>query len=172
MIEWLNANHSAITAVATIVIASSAVITVWLTRTLAKENRLLRKAETEPEVVAYLLPDSESRYAIYFVLANVGRGPARNVEFSLDRDAKDFETHDVSDHLNMNASPKVATLLPQGERIKSFFGIATALLNEPKLRPFDVSIAYEDLKRNTYTSKLSLDVAVLDWISWLEKSGE
>ena len=93
-------------------------------------------------------------------------------QISLDRDAKDFETHDVSDHLNMNASPKVATLLPQGERIKSFFGIATALLNEPKLRPFDVSIAYQDLKRNTYTSKLSLDVAVLDWISWLEKSGE
>ena len=51
-IEWLNGNHGLISAVATAVIALFAIFTAWLTKTLADENRLMRKAGTEPKVVA------------------------------------------------------------------------------------------------------------------------
>ena len=40
-IEWLNTNHGLISAVATAVIALFAIITAWLTKTLANENRLM-----------------------------------------------------------------------------------------------------------------------------------
>ena len=53
VIDWLNANAGLVTAIATAIIAVSAGITVWLTRNLARENRLLREAGTEPKVVAY-----------------------------------------------------------------------------------------------------------------------
>ena len=47
-IEWLNSNHGLISAIATVVIAFFAIITAWLTKALANENRLMRKSDTEP----------------------------------------------------------------------------------------------------------------------------
>ena len=54
ILEFLASHQAAITAIATIFIAVSAVVTTILTRKLARENELLRKAGTEPEVIAYL----------------------------------------------------------------------------------------------------------------------
>ena len=54
ILDWGVTNPGAtITTIATVFIAVAAVVTVFLTRVLARENQLLRKAETEPEVVAY-----------------------------------------------------------------------------------------------------------------------
>src|SRR5690606_14202790 len=47
-----------ITAFATLVMAFAAGATALFSRRLAEENRLLRRATTEPEVIAYLLPDT------------------------------------------------------------------------------------------------------------------
>ena len=97
-IEWLNSNQGLIAAVATVVIAIFAIITAWLTKALADDNRLMRKAGTEPEVVVYLTTNPRYPQDIFFVLANVGRGPAKNVEFTLQGDMNDFETHQVTTH--------------------------------------------------------------------------
>ena len=83
IIEWLNGNHGAVTAIATLIIASSAIVSVWISKELAKENRLLRKASTEPEVAAFLKADSRRNHARNLVLANVGQGPAKNVMFTI-----------------------------------------------------------------------------------------
>ena len=60
MLAWLNANApivsgfaSAVSAFAAVVVMFATVVTVALNRRLAKENRVLRKAETDPHVVAY-----------------------------------------------------------------------------------------------------------------------
>ena len=58
-IEWLNSNHGLISAAATVVIAVFAIITAWLTKALANENRLMRKSGTEPKVVTYLVTVTE-----------------------------------------------------------------------------------------------------------------
>ena len=83
LFNFLASHQAAITAIATIFIAVSAVVTTILTRKLARENELLRKAGTEPEVIAYL--DIGSHF-INFVLANVGQGPAQKVRFSIESD--------------------------------------------------------------------------------------
>ena len=49
---WVKENDGLLIAVATVVIAASALLTFFLTWALVRENKLLRKAETEPEVVA------------------------------------------------------------------------------------------------------------------------
>ena len=169
-IEWLNSNHGLISAIATVVIASFAGITVWLTRTLAEENRLMRKAGTEPKVVAYLATDSRRPHAVNFVLANVGRGPASNVEFAIEGDMSDFAAHDVSSSFTSHAGGRGTDMLPQGECIQSFFGIGPALLSPPALRCFEVSITYEDLSGGTHKNSCQLDVGQLGWIGWLERA--
>ena len=95
VLEWLNSNHDLISAVATVVIAVSVIITAFLTYALANENRLMRKSGTEPKVVAYLKLDPYRTYVVNFVLANVGQGPARDVEFTFQADESDFRDHDV-----------------------------------------------------------------------------
>jgi hypothetical protein len=56
-LNWTTTYQGAITALATAAIAATGLATVWLTATLVRESRLLRKAGTEPDVIAYLLPD-------------------------------------------------------------------------------------------------------------------
>ncbi len=170
-IEWLNSNHGLIAAVATVVIAFFASITAWLTKVLADENRIMRKAGTEPEVVVYLTTDPRFPHDIFFILANVGRGPAKNVEFTLQGDMNDFKAHQVTSSFTNNSGGKGAGVLPQGERIQSFFGMDLSLLATPQLRPFNVSLTYEDFNGKAHKTNQELDVAELGWIVWLTGPG-
>ena len=169
IIEFLNGNHGAVTAIATLIIAGSAIISVWISKELAKENRLLRKASTEPEVAAFLKRDSRRTRATYLVVANVGQGPAKNVMFTIRASRADFESHQVSSVLPTDAAVKVASFLPQGDRIESFFGMSPILLEQPPLQPFEVLVTYEDLKGTSSEATYKLDVAQHNWISWLEQ---
>ena len=169
-IEWLNSNHGLISATATVVIALFAIVTAWLTKSLAYENRLMRKLGTEPKVVTYLTTDSQRPHAINFVLANVGRGPAQNVEFTIECDMNDFVAHNVSSAFVSYSGGRGTDLLPQGERIQSFFGVGPSLLASPPLRCFTVRLTYEDMDGKTHEISHQLDVAQLGWISWLERS--
>lgn len=149
--------QAAITAIATIVIAASAVVTTILTRKLARENELLRKAGTEPEVIAYLEMHPHLWNIFNFVLANVGRGPARNVRFLLEGDEEDFRNHDV--RLRNEESRKDISFLPQGESIHLFFGGSIQAFEEPRLRPFNVLVEYEDMKGCRHRATYRLDVS-------------
>ena len=79
-----------ITVVSTAIIAISAVVTAALTWRLICDNRNLAKVGTEPEVVAYLGADPYQLFT-NFVLANVGRGPAKNIEFYLDLEEHHYD---------------------------------------------------------------------------------
>ena len=167
IIEWLNGNHGAVTAIATFIIAISAIVSVWISKQLATENRLLRKASTEPEVAAFLRADSRVKRARNLVLANVGQGPAKNVMFNILASRADFERHQVSSVLPTNSAIKAASFLPQGESIESFFGMSHILSQQPQLQPFEVVVTYEDLRGTPREVTYRLDVDETKWISWL-----
>ncbi len=159
ILNFLASHQAAITAVATLVIAMSAVVTTILTRKLARENELLRKAGTEPEVVAYL--DIGSCF-INFVLANVGQGPAQKVQFSIESD--DFRFSDALPpeqkiFLRNNTERTAISFLPQGENIRVVFCFDRILFAKPKLPPFDVLIKYENIKGKAYKKIVKLDIA-------------
>ena len=172
IIEWLNSYFGVISSIATVVIAVFAVITACLTRSLANDNRLMRMAGTKPKVVIYLAAGSQREHAVNLVLANVGRGPARNVEFTIRGDSHDFETHGVSSVLVGPSNGMGVDFLPQGERIQSFFGWGPSLLGPPPLSCFSVSITFEDLNGRVHQANYQLDVEKLGWISWLKRSNE
>ena len=159
ILQFLTSYQAAITAIATIVIAASAVVTTILTRKLARENELLRKAGTEPEVVAYLDIGS---YFINFVLANVGQGPAQKVKFSIESDDFRFSDDPPPEQkifLRNNTERTAISFLPQGENIRVAFCFDRILFAKPKLPPFDVLIEYENIKGKTYKKTVKLDIA-------------
>ena len=158
LFTWLNANHGAVEAVAAVAIGIFAAFTVILTTIIAKENRRLRRAETEPEVVAYLRIDPLKPVAINFVIMNVGRGPAMNVRFTIGGDDADFAKHRVAYIHDVNWAP--IGMLPPGESFETLFGVGHELLKSPPLMPFGVEINYQDLggRRSRSTNQL-LDVS-------------
>ena len=158
-----------ISTIATVVIACSTVFTAIITWVLARENRLLRKAETEPEIVAYLERDNREDQIINFVLANVGRGPAKNVSFEFNADEEDFRTHGVQ--LANNTDRKAMSFLPQGESIRVFFGVGHQLVKKPRLSPFEVSIKYQDMKSRRRSGTYQLDLAQFTGLSHVQIPG-
>ena len=170
LIAFANTHQGAVTALATAVIALAAVVTALLTFSLIRENRLLRKAGTEPEVIAYLTPDPRFKTMVNFVLANVGQGPARNVQFTFEADEMDFTTHNVQ--ISNKVERKAISTLPQGERIDVFFGAGHELFMEPRLRPFKVSIQYEDINGRRRRCEYRLDVSQFDGLITLGSPAE
>ena len=163
VIDWINAGS-------TVAIALAAIVSATIACYLYRENRLLRKAGTEPEVVSYLAMDSRNNGAIDFVLSNIGQGPAMNVQFSLDMDNDDVERHDVI--LANQPDRKPVSVLPQSERFQSFLGMGYLMLREPKLKLFKVNIKYENVRGDRRDSTHLLDVSQFDGYSSLGKPPE
>ena len=170
ILKFLNMHQAEITVIATIFIAVSAIITAVATKTLARENKLLRKAETEPKVVAYLTLDPIYWGCFNFVLANVGRGPARNISFKFDADHQEFKNHDVA--LKNSADREAISFLPQGESISVFFGSSIDLYKDPRLKPFDVIIKYDDMSDKHRCERCRIDVAQFEGFTSLGKPPE
>ncbi|MCY3507177.1 MAG: hypothetical protein OXH41_13540 [Chloroflexi bacterium] len=149
---------------ATVVIALSALASLWLNWRLSQDNRALRKAGTEPEVVAYLGVEHHAAYLVYLVLENVGQGPACDVGYFVDAAPDDFAKHNVR-KLPARTHRTVASLLPQGGRTQLFMGDTYSLLGsreESGLEPFKVRVCYSNLRGISADSKeFLLDVSEL-----------
>lgn len=133
---------------ATVVIAVSAIASLWLNWRLSQDNRALRKAGTEPEVVAYLAPLGKYRAFFHLVLENVGQGPARDVELFVDAKPSDFDGFDVQDVVP-GMRRKVRSLLPQGERVEVMMGVHHKLSKDEGkdvLPAFYVEVTYTNLR--------------------------
>lgn len=153
--RYINEFSDAITAMTTVVVAA-------LTWVLANDNRTLRKAGTEPEVISYLAPHPDGNGGVNFVLANVGQGPAFAVKFELICDEEDFGRHDV--HLVNDPKRTALTVLPQGEKIGSLFGIGYVLFGNDNggsripLQPFEVKISYKGIRGQRHQSLHKIDI--------------
>lgn len=156
--------------------ASTAAIAV-LTVFLWFENRTLRRAGSSPEVVAYLKPHTDGSGAIEFVMANVGKGPAFGIEYSLVCDESDFESHRVMIRNEPGRMP--ISVLPQDEVMKSLFGISFELFGDVgredigPLQPFKVAISYKDIAGRRFQRERAFDVKQFEGLRGvLAKSNE
>lgn len=153
--EWVNGNSSLVSALATVAIA-------WLTFELARENRKLRKAGQEPQVVAYLVAHPDGNGAVNIVFANVGLGLAKDVVFNIIGDEEDFKTHRVL----MNTLKGIAPInvIPTGEKIVALFGVGFELFGnigensiEP-LKPFTVKMDFSDIDGRKRSTLSDIDI--------------
>ncbi len=162
LMAWLVAHQAAVIALATVVtaitsfvIAVTTIVYAWHTRNLAIENTRLRKAGTDPQVVAYATIDPLVFSAINFVIANIGKGPARNVRFEIIAGGADFESKQV----RMPHAAVTFKFLPQDDKISQFMGMGWSLIEPPVLAPFEVDLSYESIDGEKYSDRFSIDIS-------------
>lgn len=135
--------------IATILSGFSTVVIAILTIFLWRENRLLRKAGSEPNLVAYFEPHPNGTGGLNISIANVGTGPARNVYFQFLGESEQFTRYNLILDCATKRGP--ITLIPQGEKISILFAIGFQLFkpkgsdsNEP-MPPFSVRLEWTSL---------------------------
>lgn len=163
MLEMLQRYSGAITALLTIALVIITGIYAWLTRSLVVENRLLRKAGSDPAVVAYLLPDHRYDGVVNLVVANVGRGPAFDVTIAFEGDADRFAARSANPEFWPGRKHRIA-VLPQDERYVQFFGGGFALLQEDGLGEFAVDVAFKSSADVSASYRAALSVEDLKGI--------
>lgn len=149
--------------IATILSGLSTVAIAVLTVFLWRENRLLRKAGSEPRLVAYFESHSDGTGGLNIAIANVGKGPAKNVFIQFKEEQSSFSRYD----LILDCVPRRGplTFIPQGDKISILFAIGYQLFkpknsdtDEP-LPPFKVQLEWTDLMgEKAYYEDYILDV--------------
>jgi len=134
---------------ATIFSGFSTVVIAILTVFLWRENRLLRKAGSEPNLVAYFEPHPDGTGGLNISIANVGTGPARNIYFQFLGESEQFTRYNLILDCTKKRGP--ITLIPQGEKISILFAIGYQLF-KPKnseskepMPPFSVRLEWASL---------------------------
>ncbi|AVF66078.1 TPA: hypothetical protein I7141_22775 [Vibrio vulnificus] len=149
--------------ISTILSGLSTVAIAVLTVFLWRENRLLRKAGSEPKLVAYFEPHPDGTGGLNISVANVGTGPARDVYIQFKGEESDFTNYDLILDCTEKRGP--LTLIPQGEKISVLFAIGYQLFkpkngNERKpLPPFSVALEWKNLDgKAVFRDEYKLDV--------------
>jgi hypothetical protein len=163
LLAWLTPSNapvliaiaSAVSAFAALVVMWATVVNVVINRRLARDNRALNKAGSEPRVVAYAIINPYVYGAIDFVIRNIGKGAARNVSYKIVSGGEDLDAKKV----NLPRPNMGYTFLPQDEQVSTFMGMGWDLLAAPEIKPFEVEITYEDLKGSKHSGRYKIDAA-------------
>src|SRR5690606_13693257 len=98
-----------------------------LTFFLWRENRLLRKAGSEPRLIAYYEPHPDGTGGLNIAITNVGKGPAKDVYFQFEGDSENFAKYDLVLDCSHRRGP-IATI-PQDGKISIFFAVGYQLFS-------------------------------------------
>lgn len=79
----------ALTLLFSFVVAASTVCYVVLTSRLVSETRLMRKAQVEPHIIAYLSNSETHSRIVHLYTKNIGQGVGLNVRFTIIKDFND-----------------------------------------------------------------------------------
>src|SRR5690554_1891453 len=109
----------------TITSGFSTLVIAGLTFFLWRENRALRKAGSEPKMVAHFEIHPGGSGAIDISLSNVGTGPARDVSFNL-KTNDDFQNYSID--FNWLEKRSAITLIPQGHKLSFHFAMGFSLM--------------------------------------------
>ncbi|MFB9155057.1 hypothetical protein ACFFUS_17200 [Vibrio gallaecicus] len=135
---------------ATVLSGLSTVVIAVLTLFLYIENRLLRKAGSQPKLVAYFEPHPDGTGGLNIAIANVGTGPAKDIYLQFLGDQEEFAKYDLV--LDCTSKRGPITLLPQGEKLSLFFAIGYQLFKQKgtgvqtPISPFKVKLQWTSLQ--------------------------
>lgn len=62
--------------------------------------------------------------------------------------------------------------LPQGEKLRMFFGSAIEMLEQPKLEAFIIETSYRDKEGNKYEEKFNINISAFENVKVLTSSVE
>ena len=129
--------------------------TTWV---LAKETRLLRRAQTDPRLSVWIEPEEREIHWIDMVIENIGSGPAYGIAFAASRD---FELRKGESLSRLGFMSTGLPYLAPRQQIRFFL---TNLLEdfEPKMRsPFDLRVSYRSGDKTAIAETFRIDFSPL-----------
>lgn len=152
--------------IATVLSGFSTLAIAVLTIFLWRENRLLRKAGSEPRLIAYYEPHPDGTGGLNIAITNVGKGPAKDVYFQFEGDSENFAKYNLVLDCSHRRGP-IANI-PQDGKISIFFAVGYQLFspkgegksnaNKP-IAPFHILVEWQSMGgRKKYADRFLLDV--------------
>jgi hypothetical protein len=161
--DYLQSHGGAVSAIAAVVgvtVALAALFlnlfSVWLARQLAQENRRLRQAQSNPQVVVYARPDLRYSNILNLVIENIGQGPALDIQVSHDITAEEAKAHSIRD--GFFKAFKRISILPAGAHVKFWISTGVNLAKPEPLRPITFDVVCTNLAGEGRSFRSAVDV--------------
>lgn len=157
---WLNQNQGALVAASTIILVFINVVYAWLNRSLLLENRMMRKAQTEPYLTAYLKASEDAVNITHLIVIDAGQGPAFNISAKIENAEQVFAGY--QDAWIKRFPLDGYNVIPPGESFIFFLGVGHQLLREDSpMTPFQIKFEFMDLNGKRHSSISEIDVQLL-----------
>lgn len=163
MIEYLNENAGAVTAVATIALLVVTGWYAWTTRALLEEAKQSRLVAGEPRVVAYLRVHEVHQNIVQICIANLSGAAAVGVSASICKITEWPERFDLDDSKIL----RDLSFLSPHEVLKFDLGIGSDLFQEGEPAVFQANVKFEGLdgRKSAFDSTLKVE-SVVGFASW------
>ena len=160
MLEYMLQHKEAATLLFAFVVTLSTVCYALLTWSLVSETKKLREAQTEPKIAAWFELSIHLPFA-YLRIQNIGLGPAFNISFELDDEAKNPAGQLlIEDFLKTSFLNTGVEYLGPRQELSS-----RALIREDSKKEIEavltVKIKYRSTQNQEYTDTYRLDMAEL-----------
>lgn len=163
MIEYLNQNAGAVTALSTIALLLVTGWYAWTTRALLREAQKSRLMASEPRVVAYLRAHEVHSSIIQLCIANLSGAAAVGVSASIDKVTDWPARFDLGDAKILR---DLAFLRPH-EVVKLDLGAGSELLHNNEPAVFKAAIKFESLDGREFFFENTLKVeSVAGLVNW------
>ena len=118
IIQFINQNESLFTVIFTGIVALSTVVYAFLTASLTRETKKMRKSQTEPKVSVYLQQNPVAVGFFDLIVKNIGLGPAYNVTFDV---LEEFEVKKGRKLSDIDFIHEGINYMPPDYSIETFF---------------------------------------------------
>jgi hypothetical protein len=163
MVDYLNHNGGAVTAIATIALLLVTGWYAWTTRALLQEAQQSRLMASEPRVVAYLRTHEVHSNIVQLCIANLSGAAAVGVSASIEKVTAWPDQFDFGDSKIL----RDLTFLRAHEVLKFDLGIGPDLFQEEKPAVFQAAIRFESLDDRHFSFENTLTVeSVAGFGSW------
>ena len=160
MIEWFESHQQLVTIIFSATVALSTVVYAVLTALLVKETRQMRRAQTEPKLVAFVEPREEFISFAHLYIQNVGSGPAFNITFELKCAAEDEGGNLlISDFSGTKFLTTGIDYIGPNQRIQSRYTSFTDDYEKKIKANLTVLVKYQSSTSKNYSESFSIDMS-------------
>jgi hypothetical protein len=157
IIEILNNNSGAATALLTFGLLIATAALVYVSWVLSKETRLMRKIQTDPKIDIYV--DTKNDFPVFMLfIKNHGNGTAKNIKFEISYKYQNNQDDDSPILVELKKAIKDVVLLDKGiismppqKEYKAYLISALVDFEELNKILINIKVTYQDEHNNNYS---------------------
>lgn len=163
LLDFLNKNSGAVNAISTICLTIITLIYVLLTWNISNETKMMRIAQTEPNISAIIQSEEDCISFIHLIIKNIGLGPAYNVKFKINPDYEDRILRGKLSEIGFieNGLPYFAP----NQEFKIFLTNMAESYEEKMKKTFEIEVIYESSIHKLYSNTYLIDFSQMRGLS-------